>query len=281
MRLSELRLTLRLLSGILGERLWILSYDVLASQLYIIHIHRSKPPGRAVLLRRITQNVKNQNWFAVALDFVIVVAGILIAFQITKWNEGRVSQSTEQVLLQEMHVRLSKDSEEIQENLQKYRELETFHIDLLEKLSHPEEALNLSNTEFGRVYGFHYLEIDYSTFETLKSQGFDLISDATLRSQIAEVYEESLIRLEKVAELDQNVILGLWRPYYLQEFSDLRFLDSATPLSLDVIIDDPYYKNLVSYRLYIIEENLNPTYEQALRSVNKLKDTIEMQLSRN
>ena len=42
-----------------------------------------------MLLRRITKHVKDQNWFAVALDFVIVVAGILIAFQITEWNETK------------------------------------------------------------------------------------------------------------------------------------------------------------------------------------------------
>ena len=38
-----------------------------------------------MFLHRITKHVKDQNWFAVALDFVIVVAGILIAFQITNW----------------------------------------------------------------------------------------------------------------------------------------------------------------------------------------------------
>lgn len=45
-----------------------------------------------MILRRITQHVKEQNWFAVALDFVIVVFGILIAFQITSWNEERIEQ---------------------------------------------------------------------------------------------------------------------------------------------------------------------------------------------
>jgi len=40
-------------------------------------------------LRSLTKHVKDQNWFAVALDFFIVVAGILIAFQITEWNEAR------------------------------------------------------------------------------------------------------------------------------------------------------------------------------------------------
>lgn len=42
-----------------------------------------------MLLRRITKHVKEQNWFAVVVDFAIVVAGILIAFQITSWDEAR------------------------------------------------------------------------------------------------------------------------------------------------------------------------------------------------
>jgi len=52
-----------------------------------------------MLLRKITKHVTDQNWFAVFLDFIIVVVGILIAFQITKWNEQRVeSADTVQVL---------------------------------------------------------------------------------------------------------------------------------------------------------------------------------------
>ena len=46
-----------------------------------------------MLLRRITDHIKAQNWFAVGLDFFIVVAGILIAFQITNWNESRTNRA--------------------------------------------------------------------------------------------------------------------------------------------------------------------------------------------
>jgi hypothetical protein len=42
-----------------------------------------------MILRRLTIHVKEQNWFAVALDFVIVIFGILIAFQITNWREAQ------------------------------------------------------------------------------------------------------------------------------------------------------------------------------------------------
>jgi len=46
-----------------------------------------------MLLRRIITHVKDQNWFAVVLDFVIVVLGILIAFQITNWADNAREQN--------------------------------------------------------------------------------------------------------------------------------------------------------------------------------------------
>jgi hypothetical protein len=33
--------------------------------------------------------VKAQNWFAVGLDFIIVVAGVFIGLQVQQWNEAR------------------------------------------------------------------------------------------------------------------------------------------------------------------------------------------------
>lgn len=60
-----------------------------------------------MLIRRITKHVKDQNWFAVALDFVIVVIGILIAFRITEWNEARSDAIAEQALLDRLHEEVS------------------------------------------------------------------------------------------------------------------------------------------------------------------------------
>lgn len=48
-----------------------------------------------MLLRRVTKHVKAQNWFAVGVDFLIVVVGILIAFQITEWNNEREAAERE------------------------------------------------------------------------------------------------------------------------------------------------------------------------------------------
>ncbi len=44
-----------------------------------------------MILRRVTQHVKGENWFAVGLDFVIVVVGVFIGIQVANWNEARLA----------------------------------------------------------------------------------------------------------------------------------------------------------------------------------------------
>ncbi len=52
-----------------------------------------------MILRRITEHVKTQNWFAVGLDFVIVVVGVFIGIQVANWNERLAERGTEARLL--------------------------------------------------------------------------------------------------------------------------------------------------------------------------------------
>lgn len=52
-----------------------------------------------MLLRRITEHVRVQNWTAIALDFVIVVVGVFIGIQVSNWNENRAFEKREQMLL--------------------------------------------------------------------------------------------------------------------------------------------------------------------------------------
>lgn len=52
-----------------------------------------------MLFRRIAQHVKEQNWTAVAIDFVIVIVGVFLGMQVSNWNDDRVqAQSTERLI---------------------------------------------------------------------------------------------------------------------------------------------------------------------------------------
>lgn len=63
-----------------------------------------------MLLRRITKRVKDQNWFAVGIELVILVLGVFIGIQMANWNEARVGR--EQLDQQLVSLRF-----ELQENL--------------------------------------------------------------------------------------------------------------------------------------------------------------------
>lgn len=52
-----------------------------------------------MLLRRVTQHVKTQNWFAVLVDFVIVVVGVFVGLQVQDWNDARKERLEERELL--------------------------------------------------------------------------------------------------------------------------------------------------------------------------------------
>ncbi|WP_375202692.1 hypothetical protein [Hyphococcus sp.] len=55
-----------------------------------------------MLLRRVIDHVKHQNWTAVALDFVIVVVGVFIGIQVSNWNAARIAEVQAGDLLQRM-----------------------------------------------------------------------------------------------------------------------------------------------------------------------------------
>ena len=47
-----------------------------------------------MLLRRVTKHIKEQNWFAVGIDFVIVVIGVFIGIQVANWNDVRQQRAS-------------------------------------------------------------------------------------------------------------------------------------------------------------------------------------------
>jgi len=57
-----------------------------------------------MILRRISENLRSQNWFAVAVEFVIVVVGVFMGLQVQDWNDARKERVEEQGLLSRLHV---------------------------------------------------------------------------------------------------------------------------------------------------------------------------------
>jgi hypothetical protein len=54
-----------------------------------------------MILRRLTENLRAQNWTAIAIEFLIVVMGVFIGTQVANWNQQRLAKiETERMLEQ-------------------------------------------------------------------------------------------------------------------------------------------------------------------------------------
>ena len=169
-----------------------------------------------MLLRRITKHVTDQNWFAVFIDFLIVVVGILIAFQITNWNEAQgdkklevqyinkliddineeivAFEEVEHGLLTSLSITEKLFEEALNEKLsvvvkmsssaQSYANNGDFHVPNLINIDNVDKDYFLSFVLFTRVFNE-----ENSTFDTLKSTGhIRVMNDQSIAYSIADYY---------------------------------------------------------------------------------------------
>jgi hypothetical protein len=66
-----------------------------------------------MILQNIARAIREQNWFAVALEFVIVIAGVVIGFQVQAWNEDRQERQREAAYLLQLDGELGAIIEEM------------------------------------------------------------------------------------------------------------------------------------------------------------------------
>lgn len=61
-----------------------------------------------MILRRITEHVKAQNWFAVGIDFVIVVVGVFIGLQVQQWADAQRQGRLERIYTEKLQAEVLK-----------------------------------------------------------------------------------------------------------------------------------------------------------------------------
>lgn len=64
--------------------------------------------------RRLEKHVRAQNWFAVGLDFVLVVVGVFIGIQMSNWNTALADQREQARLMTELAADIAADIDEIE-----------------------------------------------------------------------------------------------------------------------------------------------------------------------
>lgn len=144
-----------------------------------------------MFFRKISKQLKEQDWTAIWIDLVIVVVGVYLGIQVDNWNEARDDRERAQVFAE----RLQSD---LQTDINRATMRRAFNVEVLE---YGREALAWLEAEQRGEGGWPvllalfqasqvapYRQVN-ATFEEMRSAGeLSLIKDPTLRGKLSEYY---------------------------------------------------------------------------------------------
>ena len=142
-----------------------------------------------MILRKLAESVRQQNWFVVVLEILIVVIGIFIGLQVDDWNNSRITLKLEADYLDQLALETDNNHVAYQENADGSENLEAVTLAYYQYLNgegveRPAEAILLGLLcHPGFVAPISY---DNSVLEEMMAMGaLARIQDLALRNALA------------------------------------------------------------------------------------------------
>ena len=141
-----------------------------------------------MLLRRVTQHVNSQNWFAVFVDFVIVVVGVFVGLQVQDWNDSRKERAEEDILLARLLVETQALFDIHEQELESFRSRASILTGVNPILFSQEPGREITDSECRVIAGSHSYRRPSDEIpvldEMLETGRFDLLRDTELKNQL-------------------------------------------------------------------------------------------------
>lgn len=228
-----------------------------------------------------------RNWSKFLTEFISVFIAVVFAFALNNWNDNRKDKNAETKILAEISNGLTKDLDDITLNI-------LGHKEGIVACKHWRKVIN--NSEFSQdsvLINYLNLTRDFLSiqnkagYETLKSQGLELIKNDSLRLEIISLYEYDFKTLEKFEETYSEM---QFQNSYYKELNKiiapfLVFDNKGNINSLKLPIDiNQIDKNIFLAYLWKIEMNRNFIlyyYAEMEKKTQKLILNIENELKSN
>jgi hypothetical protein len=246
-----------------------------------------------MLLRRFSDHVKSQNWFAVTLDVVVVVVGIFLAFQVERWYEERRLISEEESHLVALAVDFAAAREDVNWMINRWRLAREAGQTLLNLDA--TTGSTISNGEFydlvANVQRNGNLEPKRQTYDTLVATGkIEAIRDVELKTKLGEYYSGLDRILESRSRWDSEMAM-VWEPYLSKNLDRVKLVKSAHPDDTGhlvpthapdrylQIIGSDEFEGVIAKRWHFYRDRGN-TYQELLESTMQMENLIKESLQR-
>ncbi|MFK8012425.1 MAG: hypothetical protein AB8B80_10315 [Marinicellaceae bacterium] len=147
-----------------------------------------------MLLRRITLHVKSQNWFAVFIDFLIVVIGVFIGIQVANWNEEREDRKLENQYLNRLHIEIAQNIIENTENLELWQNRQKFLAETATYFISKKKVVELTDDHCEAIVRSHLysgaIALPTTINELISTGQLSVITDKEIRKIITKYSDD-------------------------------------------------------------------------------------------
>jgi hypothetical protein len=185
-----------------------------------------------LLLNRLFENVKNQNWMSLSLELLVVVVGIFLAFQVDRWYESRQLRQEEISHLESLSADFTATVKNIEANVLRHRDSIDSAIQLLSLQAGqptaitPEDFYKLyADLQFARVANYQR-----STYDYLISSGqIAILRNEQLRGELTAIFS----RIDGDMNFFRADLQDHWRnglePYVRQNLDHVAAMHAVHP----------------------------------------------------
>ena len=240
---------------------------------------------RTIRQELVMQN-KSTKYLKYALgEIILVVIGILIALQINNWNESRKAKVKEVEILKDFQEGLRFDIVQLDSVILQYERAQGA---ITKVLNHLENNLPYSDSLdyffFDTALLFETGGLTDGVYETLKSGGFDLITNKMIRDQIILVYDEVDPWLynweQRYVDLIDNAKRNVYNTRFMDawggDYKDPNIVGKMKPLNYEQLKQDDEFKyflrtqyNDIGWLVFKPAKNTQIECKKLLRLVEK------------
>lgn len=215
-------------------------------------------------------------------EIVLVVVGILIALQISNWNDDRKLRTVEVSILQGILYDLKADTIDLNENLAGYAAYCAYDDSLMETL-HDRRAYADSTWRYAvsTAMADWFIVLHTSHFEELRIKGMSIISNPEIRDRITRLYDfqyPSLVLRENNFEQLNHFAYSSTALYPYLNFDEHGM--TMSPENYERMLDDPAVKMGVGTSRRRKQWLKDIHYPPVLQEVTSLMDEIAREISR-
>jgi len=169
------------------------------------------------------------NWIKHGFETMYVIVGILVAFSLEDWNENRKAQNTELYILNELISGLSTDSSTFSFNIAMHNQAIKSCEIILKALNEDGVYNDSLASHFAAINNYTVFASARGAYESLKSMGFETLSNKSLRLEIIDLYDQMYITLQTNEKILIDDIHELKRNFYPDLFDRFQVVVPVEP----------------------------------------------------